>query len=76
MSDLKYAVEQRLRFIDFLVDHYGTLNRAALIDYFGISMPCASNDIRDYIAMAPNNLTYDKGAKTYIRAANFKRVWQ
>lgn len=76
MSVLKYAVEQRLRFVDFLVDHYGTINRGALIDYFGISMPCASNDIRDYISMAPNNLIYDKSAKAYMRAASFERVWK
>lgn len=76
MTDLKYAVEQRLRFIDFLVVHYGSVNRGALVDYFGISMPCASNDIQEYIRLAPNNLVYELKAKTYKRAANFKRVWK
>jgi hypothetical protein len=75
MAELSYAVEQRLRFIDFLVAHYGSINRAALVDYFGISMPTASNDFGLYIEHAPNNVTYDMSAKTYVRGANFKRVW-
>ncbi|WP_321904444.1 hypothetical protein [Paraburkholderia tropica] len=75
VSDLKYAVEQRLRFIDFLVAHYGTVNRAALVDYFGISMPCASGDLSEYQEFAPNNIVYDKKAKAYVRSTNFKRVW-
>lgn len=70
-----YAVEQRLRFIDFLLHQYGVLNRIAIMDYFGISMPCATRDIQLYIKKAPDNIVYDNKAKTYIRGANFKRVW-
>lgn len=76
MSELRYAVEQRLRFIDFLIAHYGSINRGALVDYFGISTPCASLDIGEYIKRAPANIVYDKNAKTYVRAASFKRIWQ
>jgi len=75
MNDIKYAVEQRLRFIDFLIAHYGTLRREALIDYFGISMPQASNDIGRYVELAPSNLVYDMHAKWYRRGNDFKRVW-
>lgn len=70
-----YAVEQRLRFIDFLLHQYGTLNRSAIMDYFGISEPCASRDIRQYIELAPANAIYDKVEKTYVRGAGFQRVW-
>lgn len=72
---LTYAVEQRLRFIDFLLHQYGTLNRSAGMDYFGISSPQASRDIQDYIALAPENTVYDKTAKTYMRGMKFARVW-
>lgn len=75
MSELKYAVEQRLRFIDFLLHQYGNLNRSAIMDFFGISQPCATRDIQHYIELAPANAVYDKKAKTYIRGANFKRKW-
>lgn len=75
VKNLTYAVEQRLRFIDFLLYHYGTLNRSAIMDYFGVSMPQASADIRDYLDIAPNNAIYDKSAKTYKRSGSFTRVW-
>lgn len=72
---MKYAQQQRLVFIDLLLDHYGTLNRANLMDYFGISQPQASRDIRDYRALAPHNATYEPTRKTYVRSTNFKRVY-
>ena len=70
-----YAVEQRLRLIDFLLHHYGQINRGALMDYFGISMPQASMDLRNYFALAPSNATYSKSLKTYLKSASFKRVY-
>lgn len=73
---LTYAVEQRLRLIDFLLQHYGTINRSAIMDYFGVSMPQASADIRDYLDIAPNNAIYDNRAKTYKRSNCFVRVWK
>ena len=73
---MKYAIEQRLRFIDFLVHHYGTINREALTDYYGISTPQASLDINQYIKLAPGNLEYDLSLKTYRRTAQFVRVWE
>jgi hypothetical protein len=72
---MKYAVEQRLRFIDFLVHHYGSINREALTDYYGISVPQASHDIGEYVRLAPANITYDKSQKTYLKTAQFVRVW-
>lgn len=72
---LSFAVAYRMRFIDFLLHEYGTLNRSALIDYFGISSPQASNDLAMYSALAPANMEYDLSAKTYRRTRSFVRVW-
>jgi len=72
---MTYAQEQRQRMIDFLLHEYGTLNRGALVDYFGISMPQASRDIQDYLQRAPGNAVYDATAKKYLRGANFKRIY-
>jgi hypothetical protein len=74
-SGRSYAIEQRLRFIDFLLVHYGTVNRAALEDYFGISTPQASNDLRAYLQLAPGNMSYDLSAKTYKRTKVFARIY-
>jgi hypothetical protein len=70
-----YAVTYRLRFIDFLLHEYGTINRSAIMDYFGLSLPQASNDIQAYIRLAPENVEYDRSLKTYRRTACFVRVW-
>lgn len=75
VKSFTYAVEQRLRFIDFLLNQYGSLNRSAIMDYFGVSEPCASRDIQQYIELAPDNIVYDNKAKAYIRGINFKRAW-
>lgn len=76
LPKLTYAVTQRLRFIDFLVFHYGTMNRSIIMDYFGISQPQASFDIPRYIEIAPRNIAYDNKGKTYRRTNEFKRVWE
>lgn len=72
---MTYAQEQRQRMIDFLLAQYGTLNRGALVDYFGISMPQASRDVQDYIKRAPGNAIYDGTARCYIRGTQFKRLY-
>lgn len=72
---MKYAVEQRLRLIDFLLSQYGAVNRSAVMDFFGVSMPQASLDIQAYLALAPSNAAYCLTRKTYVRATGFKRVW-
>ena len=75
MSNRSYAVEHRLRMIDFLLVQYGQINRAALVDYFGVSMPQASRDFQDYMEIAPGNMEYSGVDKVYKRTDAFKRVW-
>ncbi len=41
---------------------------------FGISSQQASSDIARYNALAPNNLTYDAGARAYLRTANYRAL--
>ncbi len=72
---MNYAIQQRLRLIDFLLCQYGSINRSALTDYFGISVPQASLDLREYQRIAPANTVYDLQAKTYRRKAGFIRVY-
>lgn len=73
---ISYAVEQRLRFIDFLFAQYGTVNRSALMDYFGISMPQASSDLQQYMRLTSDtNAWYDASAKTYRKTDAFVRAY-
>ena len=73
---MKYAIEQRLRFIDFLLYSYGYVNRSMIIDYFAVSMPQASRDIGEYLKLAPNNVEYSTKDKAYKATQRFKRYWE
>lgn len=72
---LPFAVEQRRRMVDFLLAEYGYVNRTALVDWFGVSMPQASRDIGDYLKAAPSNAVYDAGARRYVRTISFVRLY-
>jgi len=73
---VKYALEQRLRLIDFLLHHYGSVARVELMDYFGIEQATATRDLLAYRELAPNNAVLNQSTKRYIKAENFKRVWE
>jgi hypothetical protein len=78
MSDLarlRPALLMRLQFIDCMLGHYGTINRAVIEDYFALSTPQASADIGLYLQHAPGNAEYDRSARTYRRTADFMRLW-
>lgn len=72
---IPYAVEQRLRLIDILIDHYGAAGREPLTAFFGVSPPQATRDYRLYMILNPGTVVYDSGAKRYIRGSNFSRLY-
>ena len=72
---MNYAVKQRLRLIDFLLKHHGTVGRAELTDFFGISEPQATRDIKEYSKFAPRNALYNKHNRQWVRADTFKSAF-
>ena len=72
---MNYAVEQRMRFIDFLLAQYGHINRAALMDYFGIGSACATRDFKAYKELNPDGIWLNDSDKNYYKTVAFKRVW-
>lgn len=71
-SELRWGVEQRLEFIEFRLFWEGHVNRSDLMDQFGVSVNQASTDLNRYIGFAPENMVYDKSARTYVRGSSFK----
>jgi predicted DNA-binding transcriptional regulator YafY len=69
--NLRWSVEQKLQFIEFRLFWEGHVNRADLMDTFGVSLNQASGDLNRYIALAPDNMVYDKSGKTYVRSPGF-----
>ncbi len=72
---MRWGVEKRLEFIEFRLFWEGGINRADIMDQFGVSVPQASKDLTLYEEKAPGNLAYDKSAKRYRAAENFKPVF-
>lgn len=71
-SELRWGVEQRLDFIEFRLFWEGHVNRSDLMDQFGVSVNQASTDLNRYIGLAPDNMVYDKSARTYVCGPQFK----
>ncbi len=74
-ADLRWGVERRLEFIEFRLFWEGRVNRGDLMDAFGVSVNQASTDLNRYIGMAPDNMVYDKSARTYIRGSKFDALF-
>ena len=70
-SELRWNIERRLEFIEFRLYWEGGINRADIVDQFGLSVPQASKDLSRYQVLAPNNLAYDKRKKRYFPAPGF-----
>lgn len=72
---LQYAVEQRLRLIDFLLHHYGSVSRVELKDYFGIGGATVTRDFVLYQRMNPDSIVLDPKSKRYMRSLSFQRCY-
>ncbi len=74
---LKWGVERRLEFIEFRLFWEGSINRADLVEVFGVSVPQASKDLTLYQERAPGNMEYDTRAKRYVfnRSVSLKDSW-
>jgi len=70
-SELRWGVAQRLEFIEFRLFWEGRVNRSDLMEQFGLSVNQASADLNRYIGFAPENMVYDKSARTYVRGPDY-----
>ncbi len=71
----RWSVEKRLEFVDFRLYWDGRINRGDLVKRFGISVPQASMDLRNYQEAAPSNVYYDKTEKAYVTTEGFAPVF-
>lgn len=73
---MKYAIEQRIRFIDFMIKNYGYIGRNVVMDFFGIGEVTASRDLKAYKELAPDNLSYSVEKKKYFKTTAFKSLYK
>lgn len=72
---MNYAVRERLRMIDFLLEHYGNVSRAEIQDYFGVGPATATRDFHQYMNAYPGNALLNQSSKRYVRAETFKSAF-
>lgn len=72
---MTYAMEQRLRMIDFLLANYAYVAPRQLADFFGISRPQASLDFALYNKLHPGNMMYLHATLSWYVTPEFKRVF-
>ena len=71
-KQLNWSASRRNEFIEFRVFWHGRINRADLMDTFGISLQQASLDLTRYAERWKRNLVYDKSQRAYVRGRAFK----
>ena len=72
---MRWGVQQRLEFIETRLFWEGRINRGDLTEFFGISVPQASADIRLYQEKTKGNLKYDKKKKFYSASTKFNPIF-
>jgi hypothetical protein len=72
---LTYAMEQRMRFIDFQIFHYGHITRRHLIDFFGVTSATATRDFALFIELYPNQIKLHTLTKLYVPTKQYSRIF-
>ena len=62
--------DRRQEFIYATLKTFGQIRRADLMREFDISVPQASNDISEFMAVNPGYTSYDVSAKAYVIREN------
>ncbi len=68
---MRLGVRKRMEFIEARLYWEGRISRKDLVDFFEISIPQATKDIKEYSEKAPDNIRYDQSVKHYIATENF-----
>ena len=68
---LPYTVRQRMEHIERCLFWKGELQRADLVDRFGVNPVQAASDFSTYMAIAPGNMDYNKSRKRYLPLPGF-----
>lgn len=70
-AKLKHSIEERFAFVEFRLFWHGRINRADLIQKFGVSPTQASQDFKLYSELMPSNIVYDGVEKAYLCGKEF-----
>lgn len=72
---LTYAMEQRMRFIDYVLFHFGHITRRHLIDFFGVTSATATRDFALFIELYPGMIRLNHTTKLYVPTPQYRRIF-
>lgn len=72
---MRWSVQKRLEFLETRLLWEEKISRGDLVDFFDISTPQATKDLKLYQEKAPSNLYYDKSMKQYVAAEGIDPVF-
>ena len=73
---MNYAIEQRQRLIDFLLNYYDSVSREEIKNYFGLEGATVTRDFQLYKRNHPSNTMMNKQSKRWVKLETFVRVYQ
>ncbi|WP_020207842.1 hypothetical protein [Gilvimarinus chinensis] len=73
--DTSDAQRARLQIFELVVYWEGAANSSLLVKHFGLSRQQASQDIKRYLELAPNNLSYNTRRKCHQPESDFKPLF-
>lgn len=68
---MRWSARKRIEFIEARLYWEKKISRKDLADFFDISIPQATKDIKEYSELAPENIIYDASAKQYVATKDF-----
>lgn len=71
---MRWSTKKRLEFIESRLFWDGKVSRKDLRDYFDVSTPQATKDLKQYAELAPGNIKYDTSAKHYVIGDDFQHA--
>ncbi|OGT54747.1 MAG: hypothetical protein A3E01_18710 [Gammaproteobacteria bacterium RIFCSPHIGHO2_12_FULL_63_22] len=67
----RWSQRQRYGFLEQRLYWEGAISRSDLMRRFAISAPQASDDVANYMGLAPGNVEFDRSRKVYVATSNF-----
>ncbi len=73
--DVKWAIRQRLEYIEIMACYSGLVSRSDVAEAFGLSDAAATKDLKLYNDLAPGNLIYKHAVFGFVPADGFQGLF-
>lgn len=72
---LTYAMRDRMRFIDYVLFHFGHITRRHIVDFFGVTSATATRDFTLFHELHPGMIRLNHTTKLYVPTKEYSRIY-